>query len=90
MCVLGRNAAVKISTSIGLEGDIRQLIQTNVDYLTYHTTVKLRRGHPGVFDVVTVLMKNSPFEAMTNLEEIVQNVCVSRIENVICIPHSCR
>ncbi|KAL0275218.1 UNVERIFIED_CONTAM: hypothetical protein PYX00_003144 [Menopon gallinae] len=73
-------AAAEISSSVGL-GNIRNLIQSNIDYLTYHITVKLRRGHPGVFDVVMVLMRNSPFEAMTNLEEIVRNVLKASSEN---------
>lgn len=52
------------------------LLQSNVDYLSYHITLKLRRveRNPGVLDVVGVVMKHCTMDVLPSLEEIVQDV----------------
>ncbi|XP_012260552.2 TELO2-interacting protein 1 homolog [Athalia rosae] len=52
------------------------LLQANVDYLSYHITLKLRRveRNLGVLDVVSVVMKQCTMDILPALEEIVQDV----------------
>lgn len=55
---------------------IGDLLRVNVDYFSYHVTVKLRRieRNPGVLDVVGVVMKYSSMDVLPCLKEIVQDV----------------
>lgn len=52
------------------------LLQANVDYLSYHITLKLRRieRNPGVLNVVGVVMKHCTMDVLPSLEEIVEDV----------------
>ncbi|XP_043485758.1 TELO2-interacting protein 1 homolog isoform X2 [Polistes fuscatus] len=55
---------------------IGNLLRANVDYFSYHVTVKLRRieRNPGVLDVVKVVMKYSSMDVLPCLKEIVLDV----------------
>ncbi|KAI4477695.1 hypothetical protein M0804_012523 [Polistes exclamans] len=55
---------------------IGDLLRANVDYFSYHVTIKLRRieRNPGVLDVVKVVMKYSSMDVFPCLKEIVQDV----------------
>ncbi|XP_063987707.1 TELO2-interacting protein 1 homolog isoform X2 [Diachasmimorpha longicaudata] len=53
--------------------DITNFLRDNVDYISYHVTVKLRRleRNLGVLDVVTIVMKYSTLDFLPCLKEIV-------------------
>ncbi|XP_015115785.1 TELO2-interacting protein 1 homolog isoform X2 [Diachasma alloeum] len=53
--------------------EITNLLRDNVDYISYHVTVKLRRveRNLGVLDVVTIVMKYSTLDFLPCLKEIV-------------------
>ncbi|XP_076672914.1 telo2 interacting protein 1 [Andrena cerasifolii] len=55
---------------------VGDLLRANVDYFSYHVTVKLRRveRNPGVLDVVGVVMKYSTMDVLPCLKEIVEDV----------------
>ncbi|XP_015182653.1 PREDICTED: TELO2-interacting protein 1 homolog [Polistes dominula] len=55
---------------------IGDLLRANVDYFSYHVTIKLRRleRNPGVLDVVKVVMKYSSMDVLPCLKEIVLDV----------------
>ncbi|XP_014614850.1 PREDICTED: TELO2-interacting protein 1 homolog isoform X2 [Polistes canadensis] len=55
---------------------IGDLLRANVDYFSYHVTIKLRRieRNPGVLDVVKAVMKYSSMDVLPCLKEIVQDV----------------
>ncbi|KAI4473185.1 hypothetical protein M0802_016269 [Mischocyttarus mexicanus] len=55
---------------------IGDLLRANVDYFSYHVTIKLRRieRNPGVLDVVKVVMKYSSMDVLPCLREIVLDV----------------
>lgn len=54
------------------------LLRANVDYFSYHVTVKLRRveRNPGVLDVVNIVIKYSTMDVLPCLKEIVEDVLV--------------
>ncbi|XP_074104197.1 telo2 interacting protein 1 [Cotesia typhae] len=54
---------------------ITDLIRENVDYISYHVTIKLRRveKNPGVLNVVAVVMKYSTMDVLPCLKEIVED-----------------
>lgn len=53
-----------------------ELLQKNVDYISYHVTLKLRRvnRNPGVLDVLAVVMEFSTMDFLPCLKEIVNDV----------------
>ncbi|XP_043265023.1 TELO2-interacting protein 1 homolog isoform X1 [Colletes gigas] len=55
---------------------VGDLLRANVDYFSYHVTIKLRRveRNPGVLDVVGVVMKYSTMDVLPCLKEIVEDV----------------
>ncbi|XP_076287602.1 telo2 interacting protein 1 isoform X2 [Lasioglossum baleicum] len=55
---------------------VGDLLRANVDYFSYHVTVKLRRveRNPGVLDVIGVVMKYSTIDVLPCLKEIVEDV----------------
>ncbi|XP_076173540.1 telo2 interacting protein 1 [Ptiloglossa arizonensis] len=55
---------------------VGDLLRANVDYFSYHVTIKLRRveHNPGVLDVVGVVMKYSTMDVLPCLKEIVEDV----------------
>ncbi|XP_046603137.1 TELO2-interacting protein 1 homolog [Neodiprion virginianus] len=55
---------------------IGNLLQANVDYLSYHIMLKLRRveRNSGVLDVVGVVVKQCTMDVLPPLEKIVQDV----------------
>ncbi|KAG7213128.1 hypothetical protein KM043_002445 [Ampulex compressa] len=55
---------------------IRSLLHENVDYFSYHVTMKLKRieRYPGVLDVVTLVMKYSTMDVLPCLKQIVEDV----------------
>ncbi|KZC03991.1 TELO2-interacting protein 1 like protein, partial [Dufourea novaeangliae] len=54
---------------------VGDLLRANVDYFSYHVTVKLRRveRNPGVLDVIGVVMKYSTMDVLPCLKEIVED-----------------
>ncbi|KAK6629963.1 hypothetical protein RUM43_003784 [Polyplax serrata] len=75
-------AAITISNACGFKGSIESLIRHNIDYLTYHSVIKLKRNNVGVFDVMTVLIKNSAIETVSGLEQIINNVLATSSQNL--------
>ncbi|EEB15606.1 conserved hypothetical protein [Pediculus humanus corporis] len=63
-----------ISQVCGMKGSVEFLIKNNIDYLTYHSITKMKTNAVGVLDVLTVLIKNSGLDTMSNLEDIVNKV----------------
>ncbi|XP_054002777.1 TELO2-interacting protein 1 homolog [Hylaeus anthracinus] len=61
---------------------VGDLLRANVDYFSYHVTIKLRRveRNPGVLDVVGVVMKYSTMDVLPCLKEIVEDV-LSQLNN---------
>ncbi|XP_034174840.2 telo2 interacting protein 1 isoform X1 [Osmia lignaria lignaria] len=57
---------------------VGDLLRANVDYFSYHVTVKLRRveRNPGVLDVVNIVIKYSTMDVLPCLKEIVEDVLV--------------
>lgn len=55
---------------------IGDLLSANVDYFSYHISVKIRRvdRNPGVLDVIGIVMKYSTMDVLPCLKEIVQDV----------------
>ncbi|XP_043802016.1 TELO2-interacting protein 1 homolog [Apis laboriosa] len=55
---------------------IGDLLRANIDYLSYHISIKLRRveRNPDVLDVVEVIMKYSTMDVLPCLKEIVEDV----------------
>ncbi|XP_078041858.1 telo2 interacting protein 1 isoform X2 [Augochlora pura] len=55
---------------------VADLLRTNVDYFSYHVTVKLRRveRNPSVLDVIGIVMKYSTIDVLPCLKEIVEDV----------------
>ncbi|XP_076655997.1 telo2 interacting protein 1 isoform X2 [Halictus rubicundus] len=55
---------------------VGDLLRANVDYFSYHVTVKLRRveRNPGVLDVIGVVMKYSTIDVLPCIKEIVEDV----------------
>ncbi|XP_076766159.1 telo2 interacting protein 1 [Xylocopa sonorina] len=55
---------------------VGDLLRANVDYFSYHVSMKLRRveRNPGVLDVVGVVMKYSTMDVLPCLKEIVEDV----------------
>nr|XP_033325327.1 TELO2-interacting protein 1 homolog isoform X1 [Megalopta genalis] len=55
---------------------VGDLLRTNVDYFSYHVTVKLRRveRNPSVLDVIGIVMKYSTIDVLPCLKEIVEDV----------------
>ncbi|XP_043474173.1 TELO2-interacting protein 1 homolog isoform X2 [Leptopilina heterotoma] len=53
-----------------------ELLQKNVDYISYHVTLKLRqvKRNPGVLDVLGVVMEFSTMDFLPCLKEIVNDV----------------
>lgn len=57
---------------------ICDLLKANVDYFSYHVTVKLRRidRNPGVLDVLAIVVKYSTMDVLPCLKRIVEDVLV--------------
>ncbi|CAK9829945.1 TELO2-interacting protein 1 homolog [Anthophora retusa] len=55
---------------------VGDLLRANVDYFSYHVSVKLRKveRNPGVLDVVEVVTKYSTIDVLPCLKEIVEDV----------------
>lgn len=55
---------------------IPDLLKANVDYISYHVTLKLRRvrRNPGVLDVLGIVMEHSTMDFLPCLKEIVNDV----------------
>ncbi|XP_015606267.1 TELO2-interacting protein 1 homolog isoform X2 [Cephus cinctus] len=55
---------------------VTDLLQANIDYLSYHVTLKLRRveRNPGVLDVVALIMKYSTMDVLPCLKDFVEDV----------------
>lgn len=72
--LVGFQALCKISKSQEYK-DLPDLFRENIDYISYNVTVKLRRieKHPGVLDVVAIIMKYSTFDFLPCLKEIVED-----------------
>lgn len=72
--LVGLQSLEKISQSQG-HSDISNLLRENVDYVSYHVTMKLRKveKYPGVLDVVTIVMKYSTLDFLPCLKEIVED-----------------
>lgn len=71
----GLTSLDQIAKTRGLSS-IADLIRANVDYLTYHVTMKLRRieRNPGVFDVIDVVMEHTSIDFLPSLKDIVDDV----------------
>ena len=71
---VGLQALEKISKSQC--NSIPDLLKTNVDYISYHVTIKLRRirRNPGVLDVLEIVMEHSTIDFLPFLKEIVSDV----------------
>lgn len=71
---MGLEALEKITKS--QYNSITELLQKNVDYISYHVTLKLRRvkRNPGVLDVLGVVMEYSTMDFLPCLKEIVNDV----------------
>ena len=72
--VAGLEALEKITKS--QYSSISELLRRNVDYISYHVTLKLRRvkRNPGVLDVLGVVMEFSTIDFLPCLKEIVNDV----------------
>ncbi|KAK0082192.1 hypothetical protein PV325_010901 [Microctonus aethiopoides] len=75
--LVGFNTLEKIAQSQG-HTNIADLIRANVDYFSYHVTIKLRRieKYPGVLNVVSVVMKYSTLDLLPCLKEIVEDALI--------------
>ncbi|XP_076226643.1 telo2 interacting protein 1 isoform X2 [Nomia melanderi] len=62
---------------------VGDLLRANVDYFSYHVTVKLRRveRNPGVLNVIGVVMKYSTIDVLPCLREIVEDVLLQLNNN---------
>ncbi|XP_051174928.1 TELO2-interacting protein 1 homolog [Leptopilina boulardi] len=71
---VGLEALEKITKS--QYNSIGELLRKNVDYISYHVTLKLRRvkRNPGVLDVLGVVMEFSTMDFLPCLKEIVNDV----------------
>lgn len=57
-------------------GGVTELVKANVDYLSHHITLRLRRVHqsPGVLSVLSVVMRHTTVQVLPSLHEIVEDV----------------
>ncbi|XP_054267059.1 TELO2-interacting protein 1 homolog [Macrosteles quadrilineatus] len=57
-------------------GEVTQLVCANVDYLSHHITMRLRRAHqsPGVLSVLSVVMRYTTIQVLPSLQEIIEDV----------------
>ncbi|XP_012144590.2 telo2 interacting protein 1 [Megachile rotundata] len=57
---------------------VGDLLRANVDYFSYHVTVKLRRveRNPGVLDVVGIVIRYSTMDVLPCLKEVVEDVLI--------------
>ncbi|XP_034936013.1 TELO2-interacting protein 1 homolog [Chelonus insularis] len=71
---VGHQALEAIAKSQGCE-NITTLIRNNVDYISYHVTMKLKRieRNPGVLNVVAVVIKYSSIDMLPCLKVIVED-----------------
>ncbi|OAD52266.1 TELO2-interacting protein 1 like protein [Eufriesea mexicana] len=72
---VGSQTLEKIAES-QLHNTVGDLLRANVDYFSYHVSIKLRRveRNPSVLDVVGVVMKYSTIDVLPCLKEIVEDV----------------
>lgn len=55
--------------------NVGNLLRANIDYVTYHVTVKIRRveRNPGVLDVFAIVMNYSTIDVLPCLKEVVED-----------------
>lgn len=66
-----------------VEGGVTELVRANVDYLSHHITIRLKRAHhnPGVLSVLSVVMRYTTIEVLPCLYEIIEDVSVLSVKH---------
>ncbi|XP_068084493.1 TELO2-interacting protein 1 homolog isoform X2 [Anabrus simplex] len=83
LALAGTMAAMEIACAGGYGSSIACLLTANMDYFSFHVTIKLRKvdRNPGVLDVLSLAMRHSNKEMLPSLQTIVDDVLLQSCDS---------